>query len=107
MVIRCFSCTRQFEARRGSDDLCPDCADRELAESQRPTRSFVGYLRAGRGVLLGGVKYHSSPRYEREADARTWAESSMECNRLARRHVAESGVMPSEQAPEIMAADLA
>lgn len=72
-----------------------------------PTQSFVGYVRAARGLLLGGVTDQASSRFEREQDAKSWAETAAEINRTAGRQVAEYGATPVDLPPEIMAADLA
>lgn len=34
MVNKCTNCDRMFEARRVSDDECPDCDERRTVEAQ-------------------------------------------------------------------------
>jgi hypothetical protein len=55
---------------------------------------FSGHMVAGKGVLLGGVKKHTSHAFETEAEARAWLDVATEINQKAGRDVAQAYVTP-------------
>lgn len=53
---------------------------------------YVAYLRASTGVLIGGVKYHISTRFETQEQAQDWLDVIYASNKLAGRNIGEHGV---------------
>jgi len=67
--------------------------------------SFFAVVRAGTGVLLGGVREHKSSRFARERDADSWAETVSRTNEEAGRDVRSISIVPSNLDPEIGPSD--
>ena len=71
--------------------------------------SYYAIVEAREGFLLDGVTKHVSSRFEREEDARAWADASIEINndRKGRRGKAFlCGVFPTELPPQILHREL-
>lgn len=64
-------------------------------------RSFYGVIAAGKGVLLGGVKVHTSSRFSTFENALKWMTVSVEANLEAGRDILQAEVAPSILKPEI------
>jgi hypothetical protein len=64
-------------------------------------KSFRGHVSAEVGLLLGGVKLHSSSRFGSFKDAVRWTEVVIEENKKAGRFPVFGGISPSTLEPEI------
>ena len=66
------------------------------------TNSYYGVVTAGKGVLLGGVKKHSSVRFDNKTSAEEWVDTVKHVNLNAGRDVCSTAVVGSCQSPEII-----
>jgi hypothetical protein len=57
--------------------------------------SYVGVVKAGEGLLLGGVKVAKSVRFEDKRDALDWVDTTESVNRKANRDVVYARVETS------------
>ena len=65
--------------------------------------SYFGYLEAADGhLLLGGIKYTRSSRFQREIDAAAWTLQAYRANEAAGNVVAEHGTAWHSAPPEIL-----
>ena len=64
-------------------------------------KSYIGYVEASTGLLLGGVTKHRSARFTKFADAVKWCEVIVKGNLQAKRYPVYGGIYPSNQGGEI------
>jgi hypothetical protein len=78
---RCFACDPS--SRRNP---------RRVARQRRPKAAWIGFVKAGRGVLIGGVREYTTHPFVKRESARRVAELIAGDNRSAGRDVADWGV---------------
>jgi hypothetical protein len=62
---------------------------------------FIGVVKAGEGLLLGGVKVAKSVRFEDKQDALNWVKFTEGTNRKANRNVRSAEVETSGYSYEV------